>query len=89
MRIASFEWDEVNEFHAVRHGVSREEIEEVIVQAALIRKGRSGVYLAYGQTFDGRFVLAVFDYKGRGKARPFSARPLTSIEKSRLRRSLT
>ena len=87
MKIASFEWDDANEFHAVRHGVSREEIEEAIVHASLIRKGRSGVYLAYGQTLDGRFVLAIFDYKGRGKARPFSARPLTDIEKKRLRRS--
>jgi uncharacterized DUF497 family protein len=89
MKITSFEWNEANEFHAIRHGVSREEIEEVIVQASLIRKGRSGVYLAYGQTLDGRFALVVFDYKGRGKARPFSARPLTDIEKKRLRRSLS
>ena len=87
MKITSFEWDEANEFHAIRHGVNRDEIEEAILHAPLIRKGRSGVYLAYGQTLDGRFVLAVFDYKGRGKARPFSARPLTEIEKKRLRRT--
>ena len=87
MEITSFEWDDANEFHAIRHGVSREEIEEVIVQASLIRKGRSGVSLAYGQTLDGRFALVVFDYKGRGKARPFSARPMTEIEKRKLRRS--
>lgn len=86
MKITSFEWDDANEFHAVRHGVSRDEIEETIIQAFLSRKGRSGVYLAYGKTLDGRFVLAVFDYKGRGKARPFSARPLTESEKKRLRR---
>jgi uncharacterized DUF497 family protein len=86
MRIASFEWDGANEFHALRHGVSREEIEEAIIHASLIRKARSGAYLAYGQTLDGRFVLVVFDYKGRGKVRPFSARPLTDTEKKRLRR---
>ena len=33
-----------------------------------------------------RVILAVFDYKGRGKARPFSARPVTDAEKKRLRR---
>ncbi len=88
MEITSFEWDPANEFHAIRHGVSRDEIEEAIVQAFLIRKGRSGVYLAYGKTLDGRFILVVFDYKGRGKARPFSARPLTDGEKKRLRRSI-
>jgi uncharacterized DUF497 family protein len=87
MKILSFEWDEANEFHAIRHGVSRDEIEETIVNAFLIRHGQSGVYLAYGKTMDGRFILAIFDYKGKGKARPFSARPLTDAEKKRVRRS--
>lgn len=88
MKISSFEWDDANELHAIRHGVSRDEIEETIVGAFLIRRGRSGVYLAYGKTLDGRFVLVVFDYKGQGKARPFSARPLTNNEKEQVRRSL-
>lgn len=70
----------------MRHGVSHDEIEEVIVNAEIVRKGRSGVYLAYGKTLDGRYVLAVFEYKGNGVARPFSARPLTQKEKKMLRR---
>ena len=86
MKILSFEWNEANEFHAIRHGVSRDETEEPIVNAFLIRQGQSGVYLAYGKTMDGRFILAIFDYEGKGKARPFSARPLTDAEKKRVRR---
>ena len=86
MRIGTFEWDEGNLLHAVRHGVSQEEIEEVIATASLIRRGRSGVYVAYGQTFDGRYVVALFEYKGGGVVRPFGARPMTTNEKKRFRR---
>lgn len=88
MKVYSFEWDEDNTFHATRHGVSQEEIEEVIAHARLIRKGRSGAYLAYGQTLDGRYVMAVFQNRGQGIVRPFSARPLTQKEKKILRRWL-
>ncbi len=86
MRVASFEWDEANLAHAVRHGVSQEEMEEVMVSAPMIRKGRSGVYLAYGRTCDGRYVLMVFQHKGHGTVRPFSARPMTRNEKAMLGR---
>ena len=86
MRVSEFAWDEENLLHAVRHGVSREEIEEVIARAFLIRRGRSGVYLAYGHTFDGRYVIAVFEHKGGGVVRPFGARPMTTNEKKRFRR---
>lgn len=86
MKIHSFEWDERNDEHATRHGVSIEEIEEVIVDAAVIWKGKSGVYLAYGQTMDGRYALAVFQHKGQGVVRPITARPLTQKEKKMLRR---
>lgn len=86
MKIHSFEWDEGNEEHSTRHGISREEIEEVIVDAIVVRKGKSGVYLAYGQTMDGRYTLAVFQHKGQGVVRPITARPLTQKEKKMLRR---
>ncbi len=86
MRVSGFEWNEENLLHAIRHGISREEIEEVIVRASLIRRGHSGVYLAYGQTFDGRYAIALFEYKGSGVVKPFGARPMTRNEKTQLRR---
>lgn len=86
MKVSEFEWDEQNLFHAIRHGVSREEIEEVVTSPVLIRRGRSGVYLTYGQTFDGRYVVAFFEYRGGGVVRPFGARPMTMQEKKRVRR---
>jgi len=86
MSLSVFEWDEDNVTHAIRHGVSKDEIEEIILDADLICKGRSGAYLAYGQTMDGRYLLAVFEYKGRNIAWPYSARPLTQNEKNKLKR---
>ena len=86
MKFASFEWDEHNYYHAIRHGVSREEIEEVIVSSQFIRKGRAGIYVAYGQTMDGRYVIAIFENKGHGLVRPFSARPMTNNEKKKVKR---
>jgi uncharacterized DUF497 family protein len=86
MKLTSFEWDKYNLLHAIRHGISKEEIEETIINAQLIRKGTSGVYIAYGQTMDGRYVIVVFEYKSHGIVRPFSARPMTNGEKKRLRR---
>ncbi|MEK6544611.1 MAG: BrnT family toxin [Elusimicrobiota bacterium] len=88
MRVAGFEWDDANSSHATRHGVSQDEIEETIEGASLVRKGKSGVYLAYGQTLDGRFVLVVFQRKERGMVRPFAARPMTYDEKGKLKRWL-
>ena len=86
MKLRSFEWDDNNFYHAVRHGISKEEIEEVILGADLIRQGASSVYVAYGRSLDGRYIIAIFQYKGQGIARPFSARPMTNREKKRLRR---
>ncbi|MBI2119921.1 MAG: BrnT family toxin [Elusimicrobia bacterium] len=86
MKFTSFEWDEHNIYHAIRHGISREEIEETIINADIIRKGRTSVYVAYGQTLDGRYVIVVFEYKGEGLVRPFSARPMTINEKKRVKR---
>ena len=45
IKIDAVEWDDANEFHATRHGVSISEIEAVLARATVAyrnRKGRSG-----------------------------------------------
>ena len=80
MRIKVFEWDEQNIDHIARHGVNPEEVEEACYNALLIlRKG--GLYLIYGQTYDGRYLLAVCRYRGRGIIRTVTARDMTDNEK--------
>jgi uncharacterized DUF497 family protein len=63
------EWDEANREHATRHGVSVEEITEVLLSNPTIRrnrKGRSGDYFALGTTDGGRKVVVVVAGTRRG-----------------------
>lgn len=55
------EWDESNEAHATRHGVSVAEIEQVLAAGPVFRSDRrgSGDYLAEGVTDGGRRVRVV------------------------------
>ena len=58
------EWDESNEDHATRHGVSVAEIEQVLAAGPVFRPDRrgSGDYLAEGVTHGGRRVRMVVAY---------------------------
>ena len=81
MRITSFEWDDRNTSHIAEHGVSTDEVEEACDNAPLVRKGRSGLYLAYGQTDAGRYLLTVIRYRGRGGVYVITARNMTERER--------
>ena len=85
-RIASFEWDVANVEHLARHGVHPEETEEACYNRPLILKGRRRSYLIYGRTNDGRYLLVVLRYRGRGLARVITARDMTEAERSFCRR---
>ena len=56
------QWDDDNLEHATGHGISADEIDQVIINRPSYRKnknGRSGDYLAFGVTDGGRRVVAV------------------------------
>lgn len=55
------EWDEHNEAHATRHGVSVGEIDQVLAGGAIFRPDRrgSGDFLAEGVTNGGRRLRVV------------------------------
>jgi uncharacterized DUF497 family protein len=70
------EWDESNEAHATRHGVSVAEIEQVLAAGPVFRPDRrgSGDYLAEGVTDGGRRVrVAVAHDPTRRVLRPITA----------------
>jgi hypothetical protein len=72
------EWDDVNTVHATAHGVSAEEIEQVIANGPTYRRnkrGRAGDLLAVGTT-DGsrRLVVAVAWDAARRTVGPIPAR---------------
>jgi uncharacterized DUF497 family protein len=77
LKIEGIEWNEHNEFHATRHGVSAREIEQAMespLTAHTNKRGRSGDYIVQGRTAGGRRIKVVFAYDaGTRVARPITA----------------
>ncbi|MEK6303489.1 MAG: BrnT family toxin [Acidobacteriota bacterium] len=71
---------------AAKHGITTEEVEDVLFSRPFVRfveKGRvtgENLYVAYGQTEAGRYVLVFFIRKPQSAALPISARDMTRAE---------
>jgi uncharacterized DUF497 family protein len=71
---------------AEKHAVSTDEVEEVLFSKPHVRKLEKGkvkgehLYVAYGQTTAGRYLVIFFIRKPRGGALPISAREMTGAE---------
>ncbi len=79
MRITEILWTESDVAHLARHGVTREEVEEVLAAAPVWRRGRihpqtkrKSVY-ALGQTEAGRYLFIVLSPRELGRARCVTA----------------
>jgi len=79
--IREFEWDEANEGHIGRHGVSPSEVEEVFSGRIRIRRSRFGRYLVLGRTAQGRYLVVVIEKLGGGWARAVTARDMSPAER--------
>ena len=72
---------------AVKHGVSTDEVEQVLLCKPHIRKAKKGrikgedLYVAYGQTDGGRYLVIFFIRKNQTSALPISARDMTDSER--------
>jgi uncharacterized DUF497 family protein len=72
---------------AAKHNVSIDETEEVLFGNPFVRfweKGKTAgedLYLAYGQTDAGRYLVVFFIRKPRNMALPISARDMTNSER--------
>jgi uncharacterized protein len=70
---------------AFKHGVTTDEVEQVLFSYPHIRKAQKGkikgenLYVAYGQT--GRYLVVFFIYKNQIAALPISARDMTESER--------
>ncbi len=70
-----------------KHGVSIEEVEEVLQEKPFIRKVSKGkvkgenVYAAFGQTFGGRYLIIFYIRKKTGTILPISARDMDDGER--------
>ena len=88
MRIHWTTWkDEFVEKIQRKHGVSTEEVEEVLTSKAHFRKAEKGrvrgedVYVAYGQTTTGRYIVTSFIFKKPDCALQISARDMSHSER--------
>ena len=66
MRIHDLLVEEGREEHIARHGVTIEEVREVVFGRFLPRRTREGRFLLTGQTLGGRFLSIVVIHLGRG-----------------------
>jgi uncharacterized protein len=78
--ISAFDWDDDNVLHIGRHRFSPEEVEEVFVGSYKVRRTRDGLYLAFGETLDGRLAFVVFRRLPKGVVRVVTARDMEDDE---------
>ncbi len=70
-----------------KHNINTEEVEQIIFTNPHIRRAEKGkikgedLYVAYGQTEDGRYLVVFFVYKRNMAALPISARDMTMAER--------
>jgi uncharacterized DUF497 family protein len=58
--ISGFEWDDDNTAHIAKHEFSPAEVEEVFASEHKVRRAREKLYIALGETLDGRLAFVVF-----------------------------
>ncbi len=69
-----------------KHGVATDEVEQVLFSKPHVRKAQKGhvrgedLYVAYGQTDGGRYLVVFFIRKQEKAALPISARDMTDSE---------
>ena len=87
MRLYDVIWkDQFVEKIADKHGVTPEEVEEVLFTGPHVRLAQKGrvrgenLYVAYGQTAAGRYLVVFFIRKRQTAALPISARAMTRTE---------
>jgi len=70
-----------------KHAVSIDEVEQILFGNSFFRRVEKGrirgedLYIAYGQTITGRYLVVFFVWKRRTTALPISARNMTDVER--------
>ncbi|MBI4577039.1 MAG: BrnT family toxin [Planctomycetes bacterium] len=86
MATAGFDWDEHTEGHVARHGVIRDEVEEVFRGRRFTQRSRRGSYATYGRSLAGRYLFVVWRMRKGGRIRVITARDMRDSERRRYRR---
>lgn len=80
MRRITIEWDEDAIEHIWRHRVEPEEVEEVLQERYIFRRGRGGTYYVLGRGESGRYLFVVLSRKSSGYYGVVTARDMTTTE---------
>jgi uncharacterized protein len=84
--ISAFDWDDDNVLHIERHEFTPDEVEEVFAGNYKVRRTRQKLYIALGETFDGRLTFVVFRRRQGGLIRVVTARNMDDSERRLFRR---
>jgi uncharacterized DUF497 family protein len=84
--ISGFDWDDDNILHIAGHQFSPEEVEEVFAGDHKVRRARQKLYIALGETLDGRLAFVVFRRLTGGLVRVITARDMDEAERRLFRR---
>jgi uncharacterized DUF497 family protein len=81
-------WGSRNVAHVARHGISPEEVEDVLFSPPLdARRGeREGTFLVFGRTREGRRLLVVISPRLRNAWYVITARDVDQTERRRMKR---
>ena len=86
MVISGFDWDDDNVLHIERRQFTPEEVEEVFAGGYKVRRTRQRLYIALGETLDGRLAFVVFRRLSGGLIRVVTARDMEDSERRLFRR---
>ena len=86
MAISGFDWDDDNVLHIERHEFTPEEVEEVFAGNYKVRRTRQKLYIALGETLNGRLAFVVFRRLRGGVIRVVTARNMEDKERRLFRR---
>jgi uncharacterized DUF497 family protein len=75
------EWDDWNEEHITRHGVTLAEVEEVTANRPFTTRGRKDRYRLIGQTDAGPLLTVIIAPRGGGEAYVLTAQDATREER--------
>jgi uncharacterized DUF497 family protein len=84
--ISGFDWDDGNVLHIELHQFTPEEVEEVFAGDYQVRRTRQKLYVALGETLDGRLAFVVFRRLSGGLIRVITARDMEANERRLFRR---
>ena len=86
MVVSGFDWDDDNVLHIERHQFTPDEVEEVFAGNYKVRRTRQKLYIALGETLDGRLAFVVFRRLSGGLIRVVTARDMDDRERRLFRR---